>query len=154
MREVTTILPAPPDEAFRLLEDPASFEDLVAGARRIRRFDPRWPEPGTLIHHTVGIPPVLVRDQTGVVEIERPRRLLLDAHLWPFGTLTVEFVLEPHPEGTRLAVRETPQRGPLSWPGVNRVTEVGVMLRNKEICRRYRRLVEARQRARGGPAGA
>lgn len=150
MREVTTILPAPPEEAFRLLEDPSAFEDLVAGARRIRCFDPRWPEPGTLIHHTVGIPPLIVRDQTGVVEVEPPHRLLLDAHLWPFGTLSVEFVLEAHPDGTLLAVRETPQRGPLSWPGVSWVTQLGVTLRNKEICRRYRRLVAARQQARGG----
>lgn len=154
MREVTTILPAPPEEAFRLLEDPAAFEDLIAGARKIRRFDPRWPEPGTLIHHTVGIPPILVRDQTGVLEVDRPHRLVLDAHLWPLGAFTVEFVLEAHPRGTRLVVRETPQQGPLSWPGVRTVTQAGVMLRNKEICRRYRRLVEARQKARGPRPGA
>lgn len=154
MGEVTTVLPAPPDEAFRLLEDPAAFEDLVAGARRIRRFDPRWPEPGTEIHHTVGVPPLIVRDRTGVVEVEAPHRLVLKAHLWPFGALRVEFVLTGHPDGTLLTVVETPQQGPISWPAVRRLTELGVTLRNREICRRYRRMLVSRREARGEAGGA
>lgn len=146
----STRLDVPADEAFRLLEDPGSFERLVAGARRIRRFDSRWPERGTLLDHTVGFPPLLVRDHTEVMEEQRPRRLLLDAHIWPLGRLTVEFSIEPVGKGSRLTVREEPEEGPISWPLVRRATRRAVQLRNREICRRFRLLADTRHRAAGG----
>ena len=149
VKEVSTVLAASPSEAFRLLEDPKTFERLVAGARRIRRFDPRWPEPGTAIHHTVGIPPLLVRDSTEVIEMTPPSRLRLEARIWPLGTLEVEFEFADHPEGSTLTVREQPVAGPVAAPGVRRLTAIGVKLRNLEICRRYRKLVTDRYRAVG-----
>jgi hypothetical protein len=148
-RLVTTLLPVDAPRAFRLVEDPKSFEYLVAGARRIRRFDARWPEPGTAIHHTVGVPPLVLRDRTEVLALEKDRRLLLAAHLRPLGTLEVEFTFETTGTGCLLTVREVPRRGPISWPGVRGMAIMAVWLRNLEICRRYRRLVRIRQAATG-----
>lgn len=147
MREVTTIVASSPEEAFRLLEDPRSFERLVAGARKVRRFDARWPEEGTVIHHTVGIPPLLVRDTTEVQRIEQGRLLCMEARIWPLGTLLVEFEFSSDPAGCRLAVREAPRSGPIARPGVRRIAEAAVTLRNREICRRYRRIIDNRNRA-------
>jgi hypothetical protein len=147
MSSVSTELQIPPELAFSVLEDPRSYERLVAGARRIRRFDSRWPEPGTRIHHTVGLPPLLIRDHTEVLECDPPRRLLLDAHIWPFGALTVEFLFERRGTGSLLTVREEPQSGPVSWGPLRQGTRLVVALRNREMCRRYRRLAAARAEA-------
>lgn len=151
---VSTDLAVPPQEAFRLLEDPGSFRRLVAGARRIRHFDPRWPEKGTRIDHTVGIPPLLIRDHTEVLDERAPERLLLDAHIWPLGRLRVEFLIEPGPGGSRLTVHEEPEAGPVNWPLLRSATRMAIQLRNREICRRFRKLTEARRRAAGGVPGA
>ncbi len=148
---MSTELSVPPEEAFRLLEDPGSFQHLVAGARRVRRFDSRWPEKGTRIDHTVGIPPFLVRDHTEVIDANPPGRLLLDAHVWPLGRLTVEFTIETDGPGrSRLIVREEPEAGPIGWPVVRVATRLAIQLRNREICRRFRNLTESRRRAAGG----
>lgn len=152
--EVSTVLAVPPERAFRMLEDPKTFERLVAGARRIRRFDPRWPEPGTCIHHTVGIPPLLLRDSTEVIDLQDPSRLRLEARIWPLGTLLVEFAFSPHPDGCTLVVRERPTAGVLNAPRLRHLTSAAVRLRNLEICRRYRRLIEQRDHATGGPRRA
>lgn len=154
VHEVSTVLPAPAEKAFRLLEDPKSFERLVAGARRIRRFDARWPDPGTAIHHTVGIPPLLLRDSTTVTDVQPPSLLRLEAGIWPLGSLLVEFTFTPHPEGCTLTVREAPLAGPIDLPGLRRLASGGIKLRNLEICRRYRRLITDRDRAKGVQRGA
>lgn len=148
------MLSASPARAFRMLEDPKTFERLVAGARRIRRFDPRWPDQGTAIHHTVGVPPLLVRDSTEVLEVRPPRCLRLEARIWPLGALVVEFEFRDHPGGCLLVVREEPVSGPVAAPALRQLTLAAVKLRNLEICRRYRKLVAARSRALGGRAVA
>lgn len=147
--EVSAVIPVPPEQAFRLLEDPASFRRLVAGARRIRRFDSRWPEPGTRLDHTVGIPPFLVRDHTVVVDQSPPGRLVLDALIRPLGRLRVEFRFEPHTDGSLMTVVEEPVEGPVGWPAVRPVTQLALRLRNGEICRRFRKLAELRRRGAG-----
>ena len=146
---VSAVIPVPPPQAFRLLEDPSSFRDLVAGARKIRRFDSRWPEVGTRLHHTVGVPPLLVRDHTEVVAVDMPNLLVLDALIRPLGCLRVEFRFEPHPEGTKITVRERPESGPLSRPLLRTVALAALQLRNREICRRFRKLARQRSRAVG-----
>jgi carbon monoxide dehydrogenase subunit G len=149
---VHTELPAHPDVAWALLEDPRSFRYLVPGARRIRRFHPRWPEPGTEVQLTVGLPPLLVRDCTEVLAAEPPERLLLDAHLRHLGSLHVEFRFRPVGGGTRLTIRESVSAGPLAAPGLRQATELAIAFRNLDICRRYRRLVKRRRSDRARPS--
>ncbi len=149
MREVSTLLPVSREEAFRVLEDPRSFERLVAGARKVRRFDTRWPDEGTVIHHTVGITPFLIRDTTKVTRIVRPELLRLEARARPLGVFTVEFEFADDPSGCLMKVREKPSSGFVARPGMKTVVEASVILRNLELCRRYRRLIESRRVAVG-----
>lgn len=105
-----------------------------------------------MIHHTVGIPPLLVRDTTEVPQMDPGRFLRMEARIRPLGALVVEFELTPDPGGCRLTVREAPRAGLLSRSGVIPFVEAVAALRNRDICRRYRHLVESRNPA--GGAGA
>jgi uncharacterized protein YndB with AHSA1/START domain len=144
---VTVTVPVDPDRAFRLLEDPRSIRALVAGARRIRRFDSRWPEEGSAIHHSVGVPPLVLRDVTRVTECDPGRRLVLEARLHLLGRLTIEFDLAPESGGSqsKLTVSEHPVGGPISLPGVTGLVGVAIKLRNAELARRFARLVAKRE---------
>lgn len=139
--------------AFGLLEDPKSFERLVAGTRRIRRFDPRWPDEGSMIHHTIGLPPLVIRDATRVLAMRHPDFLRLEARVGPLGALLVEFEFTAAAGGCRVVVREEPCYGFLRRPGVRQAAQLAVTLRNLGICRRYRKLVGERLAAAGVRAG-
>ncbi len=146
MSRVTCHLDVPRSRAFELLEDPRALRRLVAGARTIRRFDPAWPDAGTCIHHTVGIPPVVVRDTTEVVEVEPDRRLLLDARVQFLGRFAIELTLEDAPGGgSDLTVREEAVGGLLGARALRRLTDAAIHLRNRELCRRFARLLATRE---------
>lgn len=153
MREVSTVVLAPARVAFGLLEDPKSFERLVAGARRIRRFDPRWPDEGSMIHHTIGLPPLVIRDTTRVLAMREPDFVRLEARVGPLGALLVEFEFTAAAGGCRVVVREQPRSGFLCRPGVRQLAQMTVTLRNVGICRRYRKMVAERLAAAGVSTG-
>lgn len=153
MSRVEMELPATPARLFELLEDPRSLRTLVVGARRIRRFDPRWPEVGSTLHHTIGWGPLVVRDTTEVLDCVPGRRLVLQARIRWFGTFVVSFDLAPGlAGGTRLAIEEEPREGLVSLPVVRQAVEAGIRIRNAELGRRLQRLSDHRDEAlRGGP---
>lgn len=93
----TTVLSldAPPERVFALLEDPRSLSSFVVGNRTIRRFDPRWPDQGTMAHHTVGFGPLRLRDTVEVTDVDGPRRLALEARFRPLGVMAVTFLVNP-----------------------------------------------------------
>lgn len=146
MATIVTVLAAPPDRVFALLGDPRSLAYFVVGTKTIRRFDPDWPDPGAKVHHTVGIGPLALRDETEVREAEVDRQLVLDARIRPFGVFRVEFDLTPDPEGTELAVNEYPLSGLAALPALAEVVDRLVKIRNVEMIRRLQNLVERRER--------
>jgi hypothetical protein len=105
---------APIDAVARVLADPRAYDGIVVGSRRIRWFDPTWPDPGARFHHTLGFGPVVIRDHSEVAENDLPARLLLLVHLRPLGSAEVEFRLAPDGDGTHVAVTETPISGILA----------------------------------------
>jgi uncharacterized protein YndB with AHSA1/START domain len=141
----STILAVPPERAFQVLEDPRAYREMVVGARRIRRFDPRWPDAGTRLHHSFGIGPLVVRDTTEVLECVPGRRLVLQAHLRGLGRFVVEFDFDAHPEGCRLTVAERAVHGMAAMPLIRGVADAAIHLRNRELGRRYRQIVERRE---------
>ena len=44
MVEVSTFLPAPPQEVFDVISDPDTYPSWLVGAKRIRHVDPDFPE--------------------------------------------------------------------------------------------------------------
>jgi uncharacterized protein YndB with AHSA1/START domain len=141
-----TVLAAPPDRVFGLLGDPRSLSSFVVGTKAIRRFDPDWPDPGAKVHHTVGIGPLALHDETEVREVEADRRLVLDARIRPFGVFRVEFDLASHAGGTEVTVNEYPVSGMAALPGLAAVVERLVKLRNAEMTRRLQHLAVRRER--------
>ncbi len=145
----------PPERVFGVLEDPRSLAYFVVGSRNIRRFDPRWPELGTKVHHTIGLGPFAIRDTSEVVAVDPPSLLVLDARVRPLGALSVMFSISGGASGAMLTIEEHAVRGVLSWPVVRVVVDALLTWRNRWMGRRVQRLVERRERQRemGGRDG-
>ena len=142
---------APVDVVFDVLLDPQHYPRWVAGAKRIRDVDDTWPAPGSRFHHAVGAGPAEVRDSTKVVEIDPPRRLVLEARFRPPGVACVEMELEPlGPDRTRVTMLEHPLEapGPLGAPVVQLLVDPLISLRNWWSLQRLKRIAEARVAAR------
>jgi uncharacterized protein YndB with AHSA1/START domain len=139
---------APPSGVFAVLADPHAFSDWVVGAKRIRYYDPSWPQPGSAFHHTVGFGPLAVRDQTKVVEVDEPRRMVLEARAMPAGVAHVSIDIEPEVGGCRVTMIECPIRGPGSRV-YNPVVDALVHVRNDVSLRRLQVIAEGRVRGPG-----
>lgn len=120
----------------------------VVGARTIRSFDPRWPEEGAVAHHTVGVAPFVLRDFTVVNTCAPPHLLVLDAKVRPLGTARITFLLKEDPVGTLLSVEESPLSGLFALPILRQITGGLIRLRNVEMCRRLRKMVDRREAQR------
>ena len=139
----TTVVHAPPEAVFAVLSDPAAFGAFVVGSKHVRRFDPTWPERGSVFHHTLGVGPFILRDLTRVEEVEEDRRLVLRAQMRPFSVNRVAFMLRPVAEGTEVEVEEYAIEGPVAavW---NPLFEAAMGLRNQEMLRRLQAIAERR----------
>jgi uncharacterized protein YndB with AHSA1/START domain len=135
---------APPETVFAVLSDPRTYDGFVVGTKRIRRFEPTWPDLDSAFHHTLGVGPFILRDVTRVIEVDDPRRLVLRAQMRPFSVNLVAFTLTPNGEGTEVEVEEHAIEGPAAavW---NPVFDGTMWLRNQEMLRRLRKISEQRR---------
>lgn len=136
------------EDVFSVLADGWLFPVWVVGAARMRDVDPTWPEPGSEIHHSLGVWPVLVDDETEVVRWDPPNRLKLRARASFLGRGII--VIDVHKRGENACIvrmGEEPVSGlaavlprfmwaPLLSP------------RNRETLRRLAFLAEGRRRER------
>jgi uncharacterized protein YndB with AHSA1/START domain len=136
-----TVIAAPAERIFGILSDPETYADWVVGSSEIRDADAGWPAVGSRFHHTVGVWPLRVKDNTKVIGVEPPVRLKLHARARPLGTACVELVLAPDAEGTRVTMNET-AGDLLSRVAINPLTDWLVHLRNVESLRRLKRIAE------------
>jgi uncharacterized protein YndB with AHSA1/START domain len=141
MARVTTEVAASADQVWQALADGWTYANWVVGTVKIRDVESSWPEAGSKLHHAVGIWPLLVQDETEVVECEPGRRLLLQARGWPAGEATVEFLLHPAGDHTLVEMYEEPTSGPGAWVH-NRLMDLVGAKRLAETLDRLRRLVE------------
>jgi hypothetical protein len=136
---------ARPADVFSVLTDAHAYGFWVVGAKEIRGKDRRWPRPGSRFHHTVGVGPATVEDNSEVLDIRTDRRLTLEVRVRPFGTATVDVRLRPLRRGraTKVVMREEPRRGPARglW---NPVFDAVMYARNEVALRRLKKLAEAR----------
>jgi hypothetical protein len=72
----------PPSAVWAVLSDGWLYPVWVVGAARMREVDDDWPAVGSRLHHSVGIWPVLIDDNTEVLESEPDRLLRLRTRGW------------------------------------------------------------------------
>ena len=145
MSVTSRVVPATPDRVFAVLCDGWSYSDWVVGTAHIRDVDPRWPAPGTKLHHKAGPWPVSLRDHTVVLACDEPNELVLRPHLWPLGEATVTIRLAPVGGGaTRVTIIEEFAAGPLHWVRT-KINDVALHYRNVESLRRLADLAVRRE---------
>ena len=143
MAKNVRIMHCTPEQVFDVLRDGWLYPTWVVGASRMRGQDPSWPAVGSELHHSFGIWPFVIDDTTTVLEVDEPRRLVIEARGWPFGEARVEVDVEPHPRGCRVTLREDFVRGAVSLvPGF--LAQPGIWIRNHEGIRRLRWIAEGR----------
>ena len=147
MARNTALIHASRDTVFDVLTDPDDYPRWVVGASNIRDVDAGWPAAGTAFHHRVGVGPLTLPDRTSVVEVARPRRLVLQARARPAGTARITLELEPSGSSTRLTLVEDPG-DLLTRLAFTPLTHLAVRLRNAESLRRLKRLAEQRSQSR------
>ena len=89
-----------PEQVFAVLQDGWTNPGWVVGATRMREVDEGWPAPGTKLHHSFGVWPLVIDDSTEVLEIEPGQRLVLEARGWPVGTARVEITVKADGDGS------------------------------------------------------
>src|SRR3954447_23514852 len=103
-----TFVAAPPETVFDVLADPRTYAHWVVGSREIRDADESWPEPGSAFHHTVGMPPLHIKDATIVERSKPPVMLQLQAKARPLPSARIQMRRRPEGEGTRVVMIEAP----------------------------------------------
>jgi uncharacterized protein YndB with AHSA1/START domain len=131
-------------EVWQVLADGWLYPLWVVGATRMRDVDPSWPAVGARLHHSVGVWPAVLDDDTEVLEVV-PRQLLrLRARGWPAGAAEVEITLTTVPGGTAVDIAEDVVSGPARVvPGPLR--RPGIRFRNRETLTRLALLAENRE---------
>jgi hypothetical protein len=116
---------------------------MGGGNSRMGAVEPNWPAPGSKIHHTIGVWPATINDES-VVEACKPlEELVLLAKGWPFGGARITLRLSDIDNGCRIEMAEVPVKGPLKWLP-RRLALAAAWPRNRESTWRLAVLAERR----------
>ncbi|GAC1376381.1 MAG: SRPBCC family protein [Acidimicrobiales bacterium] len=135
MARTQTTVPVPIERVFAVLADPYRYHEWVVGAKEIRDADATWPEVGSLFHHSVGVGPLTLKDNTQCLEVDAPTHIVLEARARPLGRARVDIRLEQVDGGTRVTMDEVATSPPL-MKLLNPVLDPLVHVRNVESLRR------------------
>jgi len=141
-----TTIQATPEQVWDVLADGWLFPLWVVGATRMRAVDGGWPQVGTRIHHSAGVWPAVIDDETVSLAVDAPHRLELRAKGWPMGEADVVIEIESSGTGSLVRIHEDA----VSGPGLLVPQPVRAPLlkwRNTETLRRLKYVVEGRTRA-------
>jgi uncharacterized protein YndB with AHSA1/START domain len=142
----TRVIETVPDRVWDVLADGWLYPLWVVGASRMRDVDETWPQVGARLHHSAGVWPALIDDQTEVLSVEPGRSLRLRAAGWPMGEAEVLITLAPSGAHTRVEIKEDAVSGPGTlMPKPLRDPLIG--WRNVETLRRLAFLAEGRTEA-------
>jgi hypothetical protein len=147
MSEVSRVMDCSPRAVFDVLSDGWTYATWVVGASRIREVDEGFPAPGTKIHHSVGLWPVLINDNTEVEHADAPHEIRLRVRAWPTGEGLVTITCEAQGSKTKVTISETAVSGPAKL--IPKPIE-GAMLqaRNTEALKRLAYLAESGARSK------
>lgn len=133
------------DAVWSVLADGYSYAHWVVGTRAIHHVDPDWPEAGSSLSFTAGRPPFSITDRTTSRICVRNRRLELEAHAPPYGSVRISIEILPWGEESVVIIDEHPLRGP-SAALENPLMEFVLTLRNRRMLRKLAQTVVARGR--------
>lgn len=143
MAEVNGVIGVSPAAVWATLSDGWLYATWVIGTSKIRSVDRDFPADGTKIHHGFGLWPIMIEDESEVLECRPEQRLVLQARGWPMGEATTVVELQPHGTGTALRLFETPTKGPGAWLN-NPLAEAVLRKRLAEMLDRLTRICEGR----------
>ena len=112
---VTRNTTASRQQVWDVIADGWTYSQWVVGNSRMRAVDPSWPSPGSTIHHSIGVWPALLNDETVAVACEPLQELVLLAKGRPFGAARITLRLNTVAEGCRIEMSEVPVSRPLKW---------------------------------------
>jgi uncharacterized protein YndB with AHSA1/START domain len=100
------------ESVWEVLADGWAYPLWVVGATHMRDVDDDWPAVGSRLHHSVGIWPFQLSDETEVVDADPGRRLVLRARAWLAGGAHVQVTIEPRgPAACHVRLREVAAEG-------------------------------------------
>ena len=141
---VRRTIQAVPARVWAVLADGWLYPSWVVGASRMRDVEESWPAPGSQLHHSVGVWPLLLDDRTEVIGSVPQKELRLRAHGWPAGAAEVLIQLDPMGENaTEVTINEDAVAGPAKLIP-RQLRQLGVIPRNTETLRRLAFLAERR----------
>ena len=132
-----------PEQVFAVLNDGWIYPLWVVGASRMRDVDENWPAPGSRLHHSFGVWPLLIDDTTEVLAIEPGKRLVMEARGWPIGKARVEITVEADGDGSLITITEDATGGP-AQKVPEPIRQPTIDFRNRETLRRLGYLAEGR----------
>ena len=143
MSENTRVIHATPAQVWEVLSDGWLYPTWVVGATRMRAVDDTWPLTGAKLHHSVGVWPAVIDDNTEVLACEPGRSLRLRARGWPLGEAEVEIRLTAQGAGTLVELFEDVVSGPGRFVP-EPLKGASIKVRNVETLRRLALLAEGR----------
>ena len=145
MSRNTRTIKTTPDKVWAVLADGWLYPLWVVGASRMRDVDADWPDVGARIHHSVGAWPLLLDDNTEVLDCEPGHLLEVRARSWPAGEARVVLRLTEVDGGTEVVMEEDVESGPARLVPKPMRTPM-LAWRNVESLRRLAFLAERRER--------
>jgi hypothetical protein len=139
-----------PDDVFRVIADGWVFPTWVVGASRMRDVDAAWPAVGSRLQHSFGVWPVLINDNTTMLEYDAPRHAVMQPEGWPIGEALVTIDVKPRRNGCVVRIKEKAVKGPATLiPSF--ILDIYLYARNVETLRRLAFIAEG-LRDTDGPA--
>ena len=130
-------------QVWDVVADGWTYSQWVVGNSRMRAVEPDWPAVGSKIHHTIGIWPVVINDETEVESCAPEEELVLLARTRPFGQARITLRLHDVADGCRIEMAEVPVGGPLNLIP-RRLALAAAFPRNRECTWRLASLAERR----------
>ena len=144
--KITHHVNAPASAVWATLSDGWLYAGWVVGTSRVRSVDLSWPAVGSRIHHSVGLWPALINDESVVIDAVPEHRLSLQAKGWPLGEARVELRIdEAGAQECDVSIVEDAVKGPGTLTP-RLVRQPVIAARNVESLRRLAFIAEGRHR--------
>ncbi|WP_082498910.1 MULTISPECIES: SRPBCC family protein [unclassified Rathayibacter] len=112
MSRNTRVFHCPPESVFAVFANGWLFPGWVVGSSRMREVGRDWPHVGSKLQHSFGVWPLVIDDETTVLEWDPSSRFIIQAAGWPMGEARVRLEVEEHARGCRVRIHETAVKGP------------------------------------------